>query len=410
MTNPSYFTHTLPNGLRIIHHQTPSEISYCGIAVNTGTRDEYADEFGIAHFVEHMLFKGTKRRRAHHIANRMENVGGEMNAYTTKEETFFYATFLEEYFSRAAELLSDIVFHSEFPAMQIDREREVVLDEINSYLDFPSELIYDDFENMLFAGHDIGHYILGTPESLGTFDHARIERFVERQYHPSRMVFFSSGKTPFHKVLRYVENYFQDNPLSQEKAKTRTPPTPAASGTIVLQKNTSQSHVMIGSRAYAMNRPERYPLYLLNNVLGGGTLNSRLNRSLREKNGLVYNVESNVTFYSDTGLFCVYFACDPKYTDKCLRLVRTELTKLRNTPFTSLQLSVAKKQWKGQLGIAAESNENQTLTMAKNFLHFNTIVSLEEVFEQIEVLTAEQIQEVAQEILDPSGLFLLKYD
>lgn len=277
-----YQSHTLSNGLRVIHRPFPSQISYCGFAVNAGTRDEYPDELGMAHFVEHMLFKGTQKRKAHHIANRMENVGGELNAYTTKEETFIYAAFLEEYFPRAVELLSDVIFHSEFQPMQIEREREVILDEINSYNDSPSELIYDDFENMLFAGHDIGHYILGAPSTLETFDTEKTRRFVERQYHPSRMVFFSFGKTPFEKVVRQAEKYFSF-PANACTAKKRTPPVIITPQTELLRKNTAQSHVMLGCRAFDMRHSLRYPLYLLHNILGGGSLNSRLNTSLREK-------------------------------------------------------------------------------------------------------------------------------
>ena len=403
-----YETHTLSNGMRIIHRPFPSQISYCGIAVNTGTRDEYADEFGMAHFVEHMLFKGTKKRKAHHIANRMENVGGELNAYTTKEETFLYAAFLEEYFPRAVELLSDVIFDSEFQEIQINREREVILDEINSYLDSPAELIYDDFENLLFAGHDIGHYILGEPESLQYFDNEKVKRFVARQYQPHNMVFFSFGKTSFGKVVRLAEKYFSHS-ASRIEVKKRIAPNETASQQLVLKKNTAQSHVMMGTRGYDTHHPQRYPLYLLNNILGGGNLNSRLNNSLREKNGLVYNVESNITFYIDTGVFAVYFACDPKYTERCIRLVKKEFDKLCDTPLTAKQLSIAKKQWKGQIGIASENNENTSLSMAKSFLHLNKYASFDEVFAQIDAITAQQIQETAHYLFRNQPFLELRY-
>ena len=403
-----YETHTLSNGMRIIHRPFPSQISYCGIAVNTGTRDEYADEFGMAHFVEHMLFKGTKKRKAHHIANRMENVGGELNAYTTKEETFLYAAFLEEYFPRAVELLSDVIFDSEFQEIQINREREVILDEINSYLDSPAELIYDDFENLLFAGHDIGHYILGEPESLQYFDNEKVKRFVARQYQPHNMVFFSFGKTSFGKVVRLAEKYFSHS-ASRIEVKKRIAPNETASQQLVLKKNTAQSHVMMGTRGYDTHHPQRYPLYLLNNILGGGNLNSRLNNSLREKNGLVYNVESNITFYIDTGVFAVYFACDPKYTERCIRLVKKEFDKLCDTPLTAKQLSIAKKQWKGQIGIASENNENTSLGMAKSFLHLNKYASFDEVFAQIDAITAQQIQETAHYLFRNQPFLELRY-
>lgn len=403
-----YQTHTLSNGLRIIHRPFPSEISYCGVAINTGTRDEYPEEFGMAHFVEHMLFKGTRKRKAHHISGRMENVGGELNAYTTKEETFIYATFLSEYFERATELLSDVVLHSTFPEHQIEKEKEVILDEINSYIDSPSELIFDDFENLLFPNHEIGHYILGDPESLFTFHSEKVKQFVSRQYQPSNMVFFSFGKTPFEKVVRFAEKHFSFPEIALE-FKERVAPVEISAKQLVLKKNTAQSHVMLGTRGYDMHHPMRYPLFLLNNILGGGNLNSRLNNSLREKNGLVYHVEANVTFYTDTGVFAVYFACDPKYTEKCIRLVKKEWDKLCDVALTPQQLSIAKKQWKGQIGIASENNESTSLTMAKSFLHLHTFESFEEVFARIDAITSDEIREAANDLFRNHPHFELRY-
>ncbi|MDD2726813.1 MAG: pitrilysin family protein [Proteiniphilum sp.] len=402
------YTHTLSNGLRIIHRNTPSEISHCGIAVNTGSRDEYPQEAGMAHFVEHMLFKGTQRRRAHHIAGRMESVGGELNAYTTKEETFYYATFLGEYFPRAVELLADMLFHSEFSPLLIDREREVILDEINSYQDDPAELIWDDFENMLFAGHDLGHYILGVPETLQRFDREQILHFMEREYQPSRMVFFSSGRIPFPKVVKQLERYFSIAP-AREEINTRIAPTfPCKPRKEMLHKNTSQSHVMMGVPALSMRHPQRHALLLLNNILGGGSLNSRLNASLREKHGLVYHVESNVTLYSDTGLFAVYFAGDPQQRERCIRLVKKEINRLLEKELTPLQLNLAKRQWKGQLGIAAEQNENYTLAMAKRYLHTGRYLSLKEMFDRIDAITAEELHDTARYLFD-TDFFDLTY-
>jgi predicted Zn-dependent peptidase len=398
-------THTLPNGLRIIHRSFPSEISYCGVVVNTGTRDEYPNEWGMAHFVEHMLFKGTTKRKAHHIANRMEHVGGDLNAYTTKEETYFYATFLEEYFPRATELLSDILFHSTFSSRQIDREKEVILEEINSYHDSPSELIYDDFENLFYQGHDMGHYILGEEESLNSFNTESIRRFIWRQYHPSEMVFFSYGKTSFAKVVRQVEKYFSIT-SNLTPRKERTAPTPTAPFQKSVEKNTSQTHVMLGYPAFSVHHPQKYTLYLLNNLLGGGSLNSRLNNSLREKHGLAYLVESNAILYSDSGLLSIYFACDQKQREKCIRLVNKEIEKLKTKELTSMQLSLAKRQWKGQLGIAAENNENNALSMGKQLLLFNSYTPIEEIFTQIDRITSAQLIEVANEIFvdTPSSL------
>ena len=400
------YTHTLENGLRVIHRQFPSEISYCGVAINTGTSDEYSHEWRMAQFVEHMLFKSTKRRRAHHISNRMENVGGDLNAFTTKEETFIYSTFLKEYFPRAVELLGDIIFNSEFPQIQINREREVVLDEIDSYDDNPSELIYDDFENLMFSEHDIGHYILGEPHTLNSFNSDNVNSFVKRQYQTSKMVFFSFGKTPFSKVLKLTEKYFN---IKQEpvEAKNRVAPLITTPVSRIIEKNTTQTHVVLGWNKYNMYHPDRYVVYLLNSILGGGSLNSRLSRSLREKNGLVYNIESNTSLYSDTGFYSIYFACDPKNRDKCIRLIKKELKGIMEKELTPMQLTVAKRQWKGQLGISAEMNENNALSMAKNYLHHKRFIDLEEVFSKVDTISAEQIKSVANELFSSEPFELI---
>ncbi|SCD20800.1 putative Zn-dependent peptidase [Proteiniphilum saccharofermentans] len=404
-------THTLSNGLRIIHRSFPSDISYCGIAVNSGTRDEFPAEQGMAHFVEHMLFKGTEKRRAHHVVDRMENIGGELNAYTSKEETFVYAAFPEEYLPRTMELLNDIVFHSRFSDRQIEREREVIIDEILSYEDSPSELIYDDFENLVFAGHDLGHYILGDPETLQSFNSGNMKRFVERQYRPDNMVFFSFGKTSFSKVIRMAEKYFSSasNPSNEAlPLKQRISPAILVPEKTEMQKDTSQSHVVMGWRTFNMYHPDKYVLYMINHILGGGSLNSRLNVSLREKHGLVYHVESNLTLYSDTGLFTIYFASDPKFRERCLRLINKEIEKIMQTELTPTQLMRTKRQWKGQMGIAAENHENNTLGMGKAFLHFNRYTPLNEVYSRIDGITQQEIKRVANEIFSTSP-FQLSY-
>ena len=400
------YTHTLENGLRVIHRQFPSEISYCGLAVNTGSRDEDTHEWGMAHFVEHMLFKGTKKRRAHHISNRMENVGGDLNAYTTKEETFIYSTFLKEYFPRAVELLSDIIFNSEFPQIQINREREVILDEIDSYDDNPSELIYDDFENLMFTCHDFGHYILGEQHTLNSFNSNNVNSFVKRQYQTSEMVFFSFGKTPFSKVLKLTEKYFNTKQKPIE-SKNRVAPIITSPVTKVIEKNTTQTHVVMGWNKYNMFHPDRYVVYLLNSILGGGSLNSRLSRSLREKNGLVYNIESNISLYSDTGFYSIYFACDPKNRDKCLRLIKKELKNIMEKELTPMQLTAAKRQWKGQLGISAEMNENNALSMAKNYLHHKRFIDLEDVFSKVDAISSQHIKNVANELFSSKPFELI---
>ena len=401
-----YFSHILPNGLRIVHLPSASPVSYCGFAVNAGTRDEEMDEFGLAHFVEHMIFKGTEKRKSWHILNRMENVGGELNAYTTKEETFVYSIFMEEHFRRAFELLSDLVFHSQFPEQEIEKEVDVILDEINSYEDSPSELIFDEFENLLFDGHALGHNILGDEQSLLGFGSESGKSFMRRFYAPENMVFFSMGRIPFKKIVQMAESTLSDIAFPMA-ARNRTAPGELLPVSRQIHKDTHQAHVLIGGRAYSMHDEKRLPLFLLNNLLGGPGMNNRLNVSLREKNGLVYNVESNVTSY--TGLASIYFGTDPKNKGKAIRLVYKELAKLREVKLTATQLAAAKKQVIGQLGVSGDNREGLFLGLGKSFLHYNRYDTLPEVFAKVEKLTAGEIREVANEIFAPERLFSLIY-
>lgn len=403
-----YFSHILPNGLRIVHLPSASPVSYCGFAVNAGTRDEEMDEFGLAHFVEHMMFKGTEKRKSWHILNRMENVGGELNAYTTKEETFVYSIFMEEHFRRAFELLSDLVFHSQFPEQEIEKEVDVILDEINSYEDSPSELIFDEFENLLFDGHALGHNILGDEQSLLGFGSESGKSFMRRFYAPENMVFFSMGRIPFKKIVQMAESTLSDIAFPMA-ARNRTAPGELLPVSRQIHKDTHQAHVLIGGRAYSMHDEKRLPLFLLNNLLGGPGMNNRLNVSLREKNGLVYNVESNVTSYTDTGLASIYFGTDPKNKEKAIRLVYKELAKLREVKLTATQLAAAKKQVIGQLGVSGDNREGLFLGLGKSFLHYNRYDTLPEVFAKVEKLTAGEIREVANEIFAPERLFSLIY-
>lgn len=403
-----YFSHILPNGLRIVHLPSASPVSYCGFAVNAGTRDEEMDEFGLAHFVEHMIFKGTEKRKSWHILNRMENVGGELNAYTTKEETFVYSIFMEEHFRRAFELLSDLVFHSQFPEQEIEKEVDVILDEINSYEDSPSELIFDEFENLLFDGHALGHNILGDEQSLLGFGSESGKSFMRRFYAPENMVFFSMGRIPFKKIVQMAESTLSDIAFPMA-ARNRTAPGELLPVSRQIHKDTHQAHVLIGGRAYSMHDEKRLPLFLLNNLLGGPGMNNRLNVSLREKNGLVYNVESNVTSYTDTGLASIYFGTDPKNKEKAIRLVYKELAKLLEVKLTATQLAAAKKQVIGQLGVSGDNREGLFLGLGKSFLHYNRYDTLPEVFAKVEKLTAGEIREVANEIFAPERLFSLIY-
>lgn len=403
-----YNIHTLSNGLRIIHEPSPSKVAYCGFAVDAGTRDEAENEQGMAHFVEHLIFKGTCKRKAWHILNRMENVGGDLNAYTNKEETVIYSAFLTEHFGRALELLADIVFHSTFPQNEIEKETEVIIDEIQSYEDTPSELIFDDFEDMIFRNHPLGRNILGRPELLKQFRSEDAAAFTSRFYQPSNMVFFVLGNFDFRKIVKQVEKLLADLPLI-EVGNHRTPPPLYVPEHLIVHKETHQAHVMIGSRGYNAYDDKRTGLYLLNNILGGPGMNSRLNVSLRERRGLVYTVESNLTSYTDTGAFCIYFGTDPEDVDTCLRLTYKELKRMRDVKMTSSQLMAAKKQLIGQIGVASDNNENNALGMAKVFLHYNKYESSESVFRRIEALTAEGLLEVANEMFAEEYLSTLIY-
>lgn len=403
-----YNIHTLSNGLRIIHEPSSSKVAYCGFAVDAGTRDEAENEQGMAHFVEHLIFKGTRKRKAWHILNRMENVGGDLNAYTNKEETVIYSAFLTEHFGRALELLADIVFHSTFPQNEIEKETEVIIDEIQSYEDTPSELIFDDFEDMIFRNHPLGRNILGRPDLLKKFRSEDAMAFTSRFYQPSNMVFFVLGDFNFQKIVRQVEKLLVDLPLVTVENQRTIPPLYVPEQ-LVVHKETHQAHVMIGSRGYNAYDDRRTALYLLNNILGGPGMNSRLNVSLRERRGLVYTVESNLTSYTDTGAFCIYFGTDPEDVDTCLKLTYKELKRMRDVKMTSSQLMAAKKQLIGQIGVASDNNENNALGMAKTFLHYNKYESSESVFRRIEALTAEGLLEVANEMFAEEYLSTLIY-
>lgn len=403
-----YNIHTLSNGLRIIHEPSSSKVAYCGFAVDAGTRDEAENEQGMAHFVEHLIFKGTRKRKAWHILNRMENVGGDLNAYTNKEETVIYSAFLTEHFGRALELLADIVFHSTFPQNEIEKETEVIIDEIQSYEDTPSELIFDDFEDMIFRNHPLGRNILGRPDLLKKFRSEDAMAFTSRFYQPSNMVFFVLGDFNFQKIVRQVEKLLVDLPLVTVENQRTIPPLYVPEQ-LVVHKETHQAHVMIGSRGYNAYDDKRTALYLLNNILGGPGMNSRLNVSLRERRGLVYTVESNLTSYTDTGAFCIYFGTDPEDVDTCLKLTYKELKRMRDVKMSSSQLMAAKKQLIGQIGVASDNNENNALGMAKTFLHYNKYESSESVFRRIEALTAEGLLEVANEMFAEEYLSTLIY-
>ena len=407
-----YNTITLPNGLRVIHLHSQSPVVYCGYEVCAGTRDERNGEEGIAHFCEHVTFKGTEHRTAMQILNRLESVGGELNAFTNKEDTVYYSAILKEHFPRAVDLLTDIVFFSTYPQHEINKEVEVICDEIESYNDSPAELIYDDFESAVFAGHPLGHNILGSEEMLKGYTTEDALRFTRRYYRPENTVFFVSGDVDFKRVVALVKKATASFPEAQPLIDV----LPAAvlpdyePQTIRHDRGTHQAHVMVGNRAYSVHDKRRMPLYLLNNILGGPGMNARLNISLRERNALVYTVESSMVCYSDTGLWTTYFGCDPKDVDKCLRFVRSELDKVMQRPLSANQLRMAKHQIKGQIGVACDNRESFALDFGKTFLHYGWKKNVESLMEDIDRITAEEIQQVAQEIFAEDRLTTLIYE
>ena len=428
-----YNTYTLDNGLRIIHLPSDSQVVYCGYQINAGTRNEEPGEEGLAHFCEHVTFKGTERRKAWHILNCLESVGGDLNAYTNKEGTVYYSAILKEHIARAVDLLSDIVFHSVYPQAEIDKEVEVICDEIESYNDSPAELIYDEFENILFKGSPLGHNILGTAEQVRAFKTEDALRFTRKLYRPDNAIFFAYGDIDFKKLVKLIQKALGECPKGRELAcsadcKSAETPTEemeagnanhkvqsskfnvqskVAGQTIVMQKNTHQAHVMIGTRAYDVNDDRRMPLYLLNNMLGGPGMNAKLNLALREHNGLVYTVESTMVAYGDTGTWSIYFGCDEHDVKRCLRLVRKELDKFMQKPLSDAQLKAAKKQIKGQIGVACDNRENFALDFGKSFLHYGWEKNVDRLYEQVDEITATQIQAVAQELFDKDRLTTL---
>ena len=411
-----YNTYTLDNGLRIIHLPSDSKVVYCGYQINAGTRDEEPGEEGLAHFCEHVTFKGTERRKAWHILNCLESVGGDLNAYTNKEGTVYYAAILKEHIARAVDLLSDIVFHSTYPQQEIDKEVEVICDEIESYNDSPAELIYDEFENILFKGNSLGHNILGTAEQVRQFTTEDALRFTRKLYRPDNAVFFAYGDIDFKKLVTLLKRSVGSEELrvkneefnSREEERMKGEESNSPKGqTIVMEKHTHQAHVMIGTQAYDVHDDRRMPLYLLNNILGGPGMNAKLNLALREHNGLVYTVESTMVAYGDTGTWNIYFGCDEHDVKRCLRLVRKELDKFMEKPLSDAQLRAAKKQIKGQIGVACDNRENFALDFGKSFLHYGWEKNVDRLYEQVDAITAQQMQAVAQELFDEHRLTTL---
>ncbi|MCM1300088.1 MAG: insulinase family protein [Alistipes senegalensis] len=396
MKGTEFQTYTLPNGIRGIHRQVKNTVAHCALVVNAGSRDEHANEYGLAHFVEHAFFKGTEHRRAWQVNCRLENLGGELNAFTTKEDTTIHATTLRGDFAKAVELIADIAFHSTFPERELEREKEVICDEINTYKDSPADLIYDTFEDLLFEGSELGHNILGRKAALMRYKSDDLRAFTVRTHTTDRMVFSSIGNFSVKTAEAIAARHFGRQPATKRTFE-RVPPAAYRAFDKSITKHTHQTHCIIGGRAYGIDEPKRLPLALVVNLLGGPSANSLLNVSIREKHGLSYNIEANYTPYGDTGVVAIYFSSDHANADRCIELIERELKQLRTAPLTARRLSMAKKQFIAQLAISSESNESYMLSAGKSLLTHGQVDTMEEVYAKIQALTAQQLTEAAEE-------------
>lgn len=402
-----FYTYRLPNGIRGIHRQVKSNVAHCALIVNAGSRDEQPGEYGLAHFTEHAFFKGTERRRAWQVNCRLENLGGELNAFTTKEDTTLHATTLRGDFAKAVELLADIAFRSTFPDRELEREKEVICDEINTYKDSPADLIYDTFEDMLFAGSELGHNILGRKSALARFDDDAIRRFTARTHTTDQMVFSSIGSFSSRTAEAVARRYLAAHPAAIRSFDRTLPPVVAPFDKTVT-KHTHQTHCIVGSRAYGIDDRRRLPLALVVNLLGGPSANSLLNVAVREKHGLSYNIEASYTPYTDCGIVAVYFSSDHGNTTRCLELVAEQIRQLRTVPLTTRRLAMAKKQFTAQLAISLESNEGYMLGTGKSYLLHENIDTMEEVYAKIEALTAADLTAVAEETFAAPSYLIYK--
>jgi len=404
-----YQSYKFENDIRIVHIETTSPVAHCGLIINAGSRDEKDNEHGMAHFIEHAIFKGTKKRKAYHILSRLDDVGGEINAYTSKEDTCIQTSFLKTDYERAIELIFDITFNSTFPGKEINREKDVVIEEINSYKDDPSELIFDDFEELIFRNQTIGNNILGNANSIKLFTKDKIETFIKNNYHTNEMVLCSVGNISFLKFKHLAEKYFSTIDANIQ-INNRIKPINYTPTIKTIYKNTHQAHCIIGNIAYDINHKNKTGMTLLDNLLGGPGLNSRLNLALREKHGYAYHVESNYSPYSDTGVFSVYFGSDKTNTEKSIDIIKREFNNLRNKKLGTLQLSKAKKQLYGQIVISTDNKANLLPALGKSIILFDRIDSLRDIYNKIEKVTANDIFEIANEILDEEKLSMLIYN
>ncbi len=403
-----YQRHTLKNGIRLIHKHVNNHVAHCAIMINTGSRDEREEEQGLTHFIEHTIFKGTKRRKSFHILSRLENIGGEINAYTTKEEICVYASFLPKYYDRTLELFADISLNSTFPSHEIEKEKDVIIDEINSYKDNPFEEIYDEIEDIVFEGHSLGRNILGTEDLIKGYSKKDIQNFIKNKFNTDQTAICSVGNFDFKNFIKLCEKHFNEAENNIRKFK-RSVFNNYKAKTIIQAKGLHQAHCIIANKAYSALDERRTTLSLLNNVLGGPGLNTRLNMGIREKYGFCYNIESNYSPFSDTGIITIYLGTDFSSLEKTLQLTHKELDKLKNKKLGSLQLHRAKQQLIGQIAIAQESNINELLSMGKSILTYDKIETIEELNLEIEAVTSEKLIDIAQDIFNKENLSMLIY-
>lgn len=403
-----FHTFTLPNGLRVIHKEVPRSASHVALVVNAGSRDESSGEEGVAHFIEHCLFKGTKKRKTFHVLNRLERVGGDLNAYTTKEETWISASFLERDLARAIELVSDISFNSTFPEKEIAKEQEVILDEIASVLDNPSDVIFDEFEERLFGTHPLGRTILGTQESVNNLGKLQINSFVDRYYCPDQMVFASVGSTPIADLKKLCEKYLSHE-IGRVSKLNRLVPKAIPIFDERVEQDTHQVHHLLGGITAGANHSDKLPLTLLANYLGGPAMNCRLSLNIREKYGMAYHIEAGYTPYQDCGVFSVYFGTDRRHHDKVEALVNKELMILCNSKLGVRQLHDAKTQLIGQIALSQDSGPAMMTGLAKSFLLYNKVQPLNEFFKSIEKISSGDLLRVANQFIKPDLLSRLVY-
>lgn len=403
-----YNLYELKNGIRIVHKPISGKIAHCGFVINTGSRDEHIDENGIAHFIEHTIFKGTNKRKAHHILNRIDSVGGEINAYTTKEKTCVYASFVVDYFERASELLSDILIHSTFPEKEIEKEKDVIIDEIHSYQDTPYEQIYDDFEELVFKTHPLGMNILGTEKSVKEIDRIKILDFINRNYATNEIVFSIIGNIEEKKILRIAQKYFEDFQTKQNHTN-RILFNNYQPFQKYIEKDNLQSHTIIGNIAYGAKHSNKPGFILLNNILGGPAMNSRLNMSIREKYGYAYSIESSYSSYCDTGIFSIYLGTDERNSKKSINLTLKELKRFRENKLTTIQLHRAKQQLLGQITLSEENNVNIMLGIGKSLINYGKVDSLVEVYNKVNKISAEELLQISNEVFDEKQLSILTF-